>query len=108
VRPRVVETEDEVKFVVVSVNMLARYHEAVARIARVSAAGADQRGDGVGRHRAPVSRGPHISWTDALGRIVPMQEFQAPAKILFLSSQASRPARKNLTARGWTINEKYT
>ena len=101
------ETQDEVKFVVGSVNMLARYHEAVARIARVSAPGPIKGETASGAIVLP-SPVDYISWTDALGRIVPMQDFQAPEKILFLSGQASPLARKNLTARGWTINESYT
>jgi hypothetical protein len=101
------ETQDEVKFIIGSVNMLARYHEAVARIAKVSAPGPikGETASGALVLPAPVD---YISWTDALGRIVPMQDFQAPEKILFLSGQVSPLARKNLTSRGWTINESYT
>ena len=101
------ETQDEVKFVVGSVNMLARYHEAVARIARVAAPGPikGETASGAIVLPAPVD---YISWTDTLGRIVPTQDFQAPEKILFLSGRASPLARKNLTTRGWTINESYT
>jgi len=101
------ETQDEVKFVVGSVNMLARYHEAVARIAKVSAPGPikGETASGALVLPAPVD---YISWTDTLGRIVPMQDFQAPEKILFLSGRASPLARRNLTSRGWTINESYT
>jgi hypothetical protein len=101
------ETQDEVKFVVGSVNMLARYHEAVARIAKVSAPGPIKGETASGAIVLP-SPVDYISWTDALGRIVPMQDFQAPDKILFLSGQASPRARKNLASRGWTINESYT
>ena len=101
------ETQDEVKFVVGSVNMLARYHEAVARIAKVSAPGPIKGETASGAIVLP-SPVDYISWTDALGRIVPMQDFQAPEKILFLSGQASPRARKNLASRGWTINESYT
>jgi len=101
------ETQDEVKFVVGAVNMLARYHEAVARIARVSAPGPIKGETAAGAIvlPAPVD---YISWTDTLGRVVPMQDFQAPEKILFLSGQVSPLARKNLVSRGWTINESYT
>lgn len=101
------ETQDEVKFVVGSVNMLARYHEAVARIARVAAPGPikGEAASGVIVLPAPVD---YISWTDTLGRVVPTQDFQASEKILFLSGRASPLARKNLTARGWTINESFT
>ena len=101
------ETQDEVKFVVGSVNMLARYHEAVARIAKVSAPGPIKGETASGTIVLPVPV-DYISWTDTLGRIVPTQDFQAPEKILFLSGRASPRARKNLTSRGWIINESYT
>jgi hypothetical protein len=100
-------TQDEVKFVVGSVNMLARYHEAVARIAKVSAPGPIKGETAAGAIvlPAPVD---YISWTDTLGRIVPTQDFQAPEKILFLSGRVSPLARRNLAQAGWTINESYT
>jgi hypothetical protein len=103
----VAETQDEVKFMVGAVNMLARYHEAVARIAKVSAPGPilGRTAAGAVVLPAPVD---YISWTDTLGRVVPTQDFQVPEKVLFLSGQASPLARKNLVSRGWTINESYT
>src|SRR5262245_38505783 len=101
------ETQDEVKFVVGAVNMLARYHEAVARIAKVSAPGPikGETASGAIVVPAPVD---YISWTDTLGRIVPTQEFQAPEKVLFLSGRASPLALRNLAKTGWTISESYT
>src|SRR5262249_2640040 len=96
----------EVKFVVGAVNMLARYHESVARIARVSAPGpiTGETASGAIVLPAPVD---YISWTDALGRIVPTKEFQASQKVLFVSGNVSPLAQKNLTSRGWTIEEGY-
>ena len=101
------QTQDEAKFMTGAVNMLARYHEVVARIAKVSAPGpiVGHTAAGALVLPAPVD---YISWTDTLGRVVPTQDFQAPEKILFLSGQASPLARKNLTSRGWTVNESFT
>ena len=103
----VAEIQDEVKFVTGAVNMLARYHESVARIAKVSAPGPILGHTAAGALvlPAPVD---YISWTDTLGRVVPTQDFQASEKILFLSGQVSPLARKNLTSRGWSIFETFS
>ena len=87
-------TQDDVNFVAGAVNMLARYHEAVAALAQVSAPG-------------PGSV-DYVSWIEPLGRAVERPEFQAPPKVEFLSGRASRLAHRNLTARGCRIDETYS
>jgi hypothetical protein len=54
---------------------------------------------------APVD---YVSWIEALGRAVGRPEFQAPEKVAFLSSRMSPLAQRNLTSRGWKVNETYT
>jgi len=100
------QTQDEVNFVASAVNMLARYHEVVAPLVRVSAPGPilGHTATGAVVLAAPVD---YVSWIAPLGQDVGRPELQAPQKIALVSGQVSRLARKNLTARGWTINEAF-
>jgi hypothetical protein len=101
------QTQDEVNFVAGAVNMLARYHEAVSPLARVSAPGPILGHTAAGGLflPAPVD---YVSWIEPLGRMVGRPEFQAPEKVAFLSGQMSPLARKNAAARGWRIEELFT
>ncbi len=101
------QTQDEVNFVAGAVNMLARYHEAVAPLARLSAPGPILGHTAAGGLvlPAPVD---YVSWIEPLGRAVGRPELQAPDKVAFLSGQLSPLARKNLAARGWRTDELYT
>ena len=101
------QAEDEANFIAGAVNMLARYHEAVAPIARTSAPGPllGHTAAGTLVLPAPVD---HVSWIKRLGRDVARPEFQAPDKVAFLSGQMSPLAHKKLTARGWRIDELYS
>ena len=100
------QTQDEVNFVASAVNMLARYHEVVAPLVRVSAPGPilGHTATGAVVLAAPVD---YVSWIAPLGQDVGRPELQAPQKIALVSGQVSRLAWKNLTARGWTINEAF-
>jgi hypothetical protein len=101
------QSEDEANFVTSAVNMLARYHESVAPLARLSAPGPllGHTASGALVLPAPVD---YVSWIEALGRDVARPELQAAEKVAFVSGQVSPLAHKQLTARGWTILETYT
>ena len=97
----------EVNFVVGAVNMLARSHESVAPLARIAAPGPI-----VGRTAAGALVVPapvdYMSWIEPLGRLVGQPAFQAPQKVVVLSGQMSPLAEKNLTNRGWRIEQTFT
>jgi hypothetical protein len=101
------QTQDEVNFVAGAVNMLARYHEAVAPLAQVSAPGPILGHTAAGGLvlPAPVD---YVSWIEALGRAVGRPELQGPEKVAFLSGQMSPLAQKNVGSRGWRIDELFT
>jgi hypothetical protein len=101
------ETQDEVNFVASAVNMLARYHEAVAPLGRVSAPGPILGHSVAGTLVLP---GPvdHVSWIAPLGLTAARPDLQGPDKLVFLSGQMSPRAHKNLTSRGWRISETFT
>ena len=101
------ETQDEVNFVASAANMLARYHEAVTPVARVSAPGPilGHTAAGALALPAPVD---YVSWIEPLGRAVARPELQAPEKVAFLSGQMSHLAQKNVTSRGWRVDETFS
>ena len=100
----VAETQDEVHFAASAVNMLARYHEAVSPLSRVSAPGPILAHSAAGVLVLPMPV-DYVSWIEPLGRTVVLPELQAPDKLMFLSGRTSRLARTNLVSRGWRIDE---
>lgn len=98
------QTQDEVYFVVGAVNMLARHHETVVPLARVSAPGPI-----VGHTAADALVLPapvdYVSWIEALGQMMGRPELQAPERVAVLSGRMSPLAQKNGTAHGWRIHE---
>jgi len=101
------QTQDEVNFVAGAVNMLARHHEAVAPLARVSAPGpiVGHTATGALVLTAPVD---YLSWIAPLGQDVSRPELHAAQKTAVVSGQVSVLAWRNLTARGWSIDESFS
>ena len=101
------QTQDEVNFVADAVNMLARYHEAVAPLAKVSAPGPILGHTAAGALALP---GPvdYVSWIEPLGSDVYRPELQASEKNAFLTGRFSPLAQQNLTSRGWKLSENFT
>ncbi len=101
------KTQDETRFVAASVNILARYHERVQRIAVVAAPGPI-----IGRTAGSAVVIPaaldYISWTERIGRFVQRDDLKAPERTAWLSGQMSPRARKELGRRGWTVFETFT
>jgi hypothetical protein len=100
-------TQDECRFVAGSMNMLARYHEAVAPIAQVSAPGPilGRTAGGALVLAAPVD---YVAWLERLGVAVKRPDLQAPEKVAFISGRLTPLAQKELSKRGWKIFEAFT
>jgi hypothetical protein len=100
-------TQDECRFVAGATNMLARYHEAVAPIAQVSAPGPilGRTATGTLVLAAPVD---YIAWLERVGMTAKRPDLQAPEKVLFVSGRLTPLAQKELSKRGWKIFEAFT
>jgi hypothetical protein len=100
-------TQDECRFVAGAANMLARYHEAVAPIAQVSAPGPilGRTSGGTLVLPAPVD---YIAWLERVGAAANRPDLQAPEKVLFVSGRLTPRAQKELTKRGWKLFEAFT
>jgi len=100
-------TQDECRFVAGAINMLARYHEAVAPIAQVSAPGPvlGRTAGGALVLAAPVD---YVAWLARVGIAANRPDLQAPEKVSFVSGRLTPLAQKELTKRGWKIFESFT
>ena len=101
------QTQDETRFVAGAINMLARYHEAVAPIAQVAAPGPmfGHTAAGALVVAMPVD---YVSWVERLGALAIRPDLQAPEKVAFVSGKLSPLAQKNFTERGWKLYETFT
>jgi hypothetical protein len=99
-----VESEEQARFVVGSLAMLARYHETVGPLGRV-----EVRGTLVGRTRtggvvvaAPVD---HVAWTPQLHRFASRPDLGSRVRGLWLSGRLTPLARRKLAEAGWALHE---
>ena len=101
------QTQDETRFVAGAMNMLARYHEAVAPIAQVSAPGPilGRTAAGALVVPAPVD---YIAWTERVARFSLRQDIQAPEHVGFVSGRLSPLANKEFAKRNWKMYESFT
>jgi hypothetical protein len=99
-----VVSEEQARFVVGAVEMLARYHETVAPIATVAV-----RGTVIGRTKtgALVVPGPvdYLSWTETSERFARRGDIAAKDRGLWLVGRASPRARQELARLGWEVHE---
>ena len=97
-----VASEEQARFLVGAVEMLARYHEKVAPLATVEVLGTV-----VARTKAGalVVPGPVdlLAWTPRIDRFVRQPHLKGTPRVLWLSGQASPRARRELEQRGWTV-----
>src|SRR5712692_3830692 len=101
-------TQDECRFVAGAVNMLARYHEAVAPIAQVSAPGPilGRTASGALIVAMPVD---YIAWTERVAGFPKRPDIRAaPEHAGFVSGRLSPLASKEFTKRDWKMFESYT
>lgn len=103
----IAKTQDETRLVTAAVNMLARHHESVERLAMVSAPGPI-----IGRTLsgqlilpAPVD---YVAWTRTAAEFAGREDLKAPTRTAWLSGRMSPMARKEFAARGWKVEESYT
>src|SRR5206468_1196010 len=101
------QTQDETRFVAGAINMLARYHEAVAPIAQVSAPGPILGRTVAGTLVVPVPV-DYIAWTERVARFPLRQDVQAPEHVGFISGRLSPLAQKECTKRSWKLYESFT
>ena len=100
-------TQDECRFLAGAINMLARYHEAVAPIAQVSAPGPvlGRTAGGALVLAAPVD---YVAWLERVGVAANRPDLQAPEKVFFVSGRLTPLAQKELSKRGWKLFESFT
>jgi hypothetical protein len=100
-----VESEEQARFVVGSLGMLARYHETVGPLSRL-----EVRGTVLGWTKADqlVVAAPvdHVAWTARLHRFVSREDLAAKERSLWLSGQLTPLARQKLTEAGWSLHER--
>ncbi len=101
-------TQDECRFVAGAVNMLARYHEAVAPIAQVSAPGPILGRTASGALVVPMPV-DYISWTERVAGFPKRSDIRAASEhVGFVSGRLSPLASKEFTKRNWNMFESYT
>jgi hypothetical protein len=97
-------SEEQARFVVGAVEMLARHHETVAPLAAL-----EVRGTVVGRTKTGrlVVPGPvdYLSWTEGLARFARRADLGAKERELRLTGRASPRARQELVRLGWMVQE---
>jgi len=101
------QTQDEVRFVAGAVNILARYHEAVAPITQVSAPGPILGRTAGGALVVPMPV-DYIAWTERVARFPQRADIQAPEHVGFISGRLSPRAQKEFTKRDWKMYESFT
>lgn len=101
------KTQDETRFVAGAVNMLARHHESVEPLAAVTAPApiVGRTASGVLVVPAPVDS---VAWTERVGRFAQRPDLQASRRIAWVSGSMTPRARKEFTARRWTVQESYS
>jgi len=103
----IAKTQDETRLAAAAVNMLARHHETVERIALVTAPGPilGRTAGGAVVVPAPVD---YVAWTERAARFAGREDLKAPKRSAWLSGQMSLRAAKEFRARGWTVDESFT
>ena len=101
------KTQDETRFVAASLNMLARYHESVQRIATVTAPGPIF-GRTVGGTLVVPAALDYVAWTERVGRFTQRDDLKVPERTAWLSGQMSRRAQKEFTTRDWKTLESFS
>ena len=101
------KTQPETRFMAGAVGMLARYHEAVAPIAQVSAPGPILGRTAGGALVVPLPV-DYIAWTRRVAQFPQRPDVQAPEHVGFVSGRLSPLAGKEFTKRGWKLFESFT
>lgn len=100
-------TQDETRVAAGSMNILARYHEGVARLALVTVPGPIIGRTTTGTLVVPAAL-DYVAWTERVGRFAKRDDLKAPARVAWLSGQLSRRSQKEFTSQGWEIYESFS
>jgi hypothetical protein len=103
----IAKTQDEARMVASAVNMLARYHETVRPIARVTAPGPIL-GFTASGALVVVMPADYVAWTERVARFANREDLRAPERIAWISGRYSPRAWHELEKRGWSLFESYT
>jgi hypothetical protein len=103
----IAKTQDETRLVAAAVNMLARHHESVERMALVTAPGPIIGSTVSGKVVVPAPV-DYVAWTQRSAAFAGREDLKAPTRTAWLSGRMSPTARKEFAARGWKVDESYT
>jgi hypothetical protein len=103
----IAQTQDETRLVAAAVNMLARHHESVERIALLTAPGPII-GRTVGGALVLPAPVDYVAWTQRAARLADRDDLKAPARRAWLSGRMSLRASKEFRTRDWTVDESFT
>ena len=103
----IAKTQDETRLVAASVNMLARHHESVERLALVTAPGPIIGSTVSGKLVVPAPV-DYVAWTQRVAGFAGRADLKAPTRSAWLSGRMSPTARKESAARGWKVDESYS
>ena len=99
-----VASEEQARFVVGSVAILARYHKTVGPIAEVRVAGSvlAKGKDGALIVPAPVD---YVAWTERVAKFARRPDLRGSKRGIWLPGQVSERTRRELIALGWAVHE---
>jgi hypothetical protein len=97
---------DEARFVVLSTEMLARYHQSGTPVALITAPGPIVGRTANGGVVVPAAL-DYVAWTERIGGFARRPDLQATPRIALLSGKLSPMAKQRLGAAGWTVQEGY-
>jgi hypothetical protein len=97
---------DEARFVVLSMEMLVRYHQGGTPIALVTTPGPIVARTATGGVVVPAPL-DYVAWTEILGGFARRPDLQATQRIVLLEGKLSPLAKQRFAAAGWTILEGF-
>ncbi len=100
-----VTSEDQARFVLEGLLLLAKHHGPEKRIAELLVKGplVAHGTDGSLVVPAPID---YPSWTERVARFADREDLAAPKRTILLTGQATPLARRELVSRGWILKEK--
>lgn len=101
-----VTSEEQARFVVGAVAILARYHKTVGPIAKVRVAGTVL---GKGKDGALIVPAPvdYVAWTERVAKFARRPDLRSSKRGIWLPGQVSERTGRELVALGWTVHEHF-
>ena len=97
---------DEARFVVGSMEMLARYHQGGTPIALVTAPGPIVARTAAGGVVVPAAL-DYVAWTERIATFAGRPDLQGPSRVALLAGKLSPLAKQQFAAAGWTVQEGF-